>query len=264
MFGEYTRVDTALVETLCQLSETFVKHSAEILTTNTEMRALTFDEARMVAETFEVLSEVLRFVDLASVELKQPWFRPIAIVAVQTLFDSPVDAQTLPAIIALLRFTERLVTWIDPPPVIHAAADTERVCRETSECVRGWLQETYYNPSRREGSATLIVTGGNLIDTLIVALANIWAVKSSEFPQILPSVATSLRISLNSSLGPQVAGRLQSHATSDWVSLIPGDRLRTLFGQMDSSKKDSRSFGRLIQDMAKEFHSARKQALFNQ
>lgn len=264
MFGEYTRVDTALVETLCQLSETFVKHSAEILTTNTEMRALTFDEARMVAETFEVLSEVLRFVDLASVELKQPWFRPIAIVAVQTLFDAPVDSQTLPAIIALLRFTERLVTWIDPPPVIHAAADTERVCRETSACVRGWLQEAYYNPSRREGSTALIVAGGNLIDTLIVALANIWAVKSSEFAQILPSVSTSLRISLNSSLGPQVAARLQQHASSDWVSLIPGDRLRVLFNQMDGSKKDSRGFGRIIQDMAKEFHSARKQALFNQ
>ena len=264
MFGEYTRVDTALVETLCQLSETFVKHSAEILTTNTEMRALTFDEARMVAETFEVLSEVLRFVDLASIELKQPWFRPIAIVAVQCLFDSPVDSQTLPAITALLRFTERLVTWIDPPPVIHAAADTERVCFETAACVRGWLQESYYNPSRRAGSSSLIVTGGNLVDTLIAALANIWAVKSSEFPQILPSVSTSLRISLNSSLGPQVAARLQKHAETDWVQLIPGDRLRTLFTQMDSSKRDSRGFGRIVADMAKEFHSARKQALFNQ
>jgi hypothetical protein len=262
MFGEYTRVDTALVETLCQLSETFVKHSAEILTTNTEMRELTFDEARMVAETFEVLSEVLRFVDLASVELKQPWFRPIAIVAVQCLFDSPVDSQTLPAITALLRFTERLVTWIDPPPVIHAAADTERVCFETSACVRGWLQESYYNPSKRGQS--LIVTGGNLIDTLIVALANMWAVKSSEFPQILPSTSTSLRISLNSSLGGQVAGRLQKHAETDWMTLIPGERLRQLFAQMDQFKRDSRGFGRIIADMAKEFHSARKQALFNQ
>ena len=262
MFGEYTRVDTALVETLCQLSETFVKHAAEILTTNTEMRELTFDEARMVAETFEVLSEVLRFVDLASIELKQPWFRPIAIVAVQCLFDSPVDSQTLPAIVALLRFTERLVTWIDPPPVIHAAADTERVCFETAACVRGWLQESYYNPSRR--GTSLVVTGGNLIDTLIVALANIWAVKSSEFQQILPSVSTSLRISLNSSLGPQVAGRLQKHAETDWMPLVAGERLRTLFSQMDSHKRDSRGFGRVVADMAKEFHSARKQALFNQ
>jgi hypothetical protein len=265
MFGEYTRVDTALVETLCQLSETFVKHSAEILTTNTEMRALTFDEARMVAETFEVLSEVLRFVDLASVELKQVWFRPIAIVAVQTLFDAPVDSQTLPAVVALLRFTERLVTWIDPPPVIHAAADTERVCFETSACVRGWLQEAYYNPSRRsDGSSALIVTNGNLIDTLVVALGNIWAVKSSEFAQILPSVSTSLRMSLNSSLGPSVANRLQAHASVEWVNLIPADRLRQLFSQMESLKKDSRGFGRVVQDMAKEFHSARKQALFNQ
>lgn len=262
MFGEYTRVDTALVETLCQLSETFVKHSAEILTSNTEMRELTFDEARTVAETFEVLSEVLRFVDLASIELKQPWFRPIAIVAVQCLFDSPVDSQTLPAITALLRFTERLVTWIDPPPVIHAAADTERVCFETSACVRGWLQESYYNPSRR--GTSLIVVGGNLIDTLVVALANMWAIKSSEFPQILPSVSTSLRMSLNSSLGPQVAGRLQKHAETDWMPLIAGDRLRVLFAQMDQSKRDSRGFGRIIADMAKEFHSARKQALFNQ
>ena len=262
MFGEYTRVDTALVETLCQLSETFVKHSAEILTTNTEMKELTFDEARMVAETFEVLSEVLRFVDLASIELKQPWFRPIAIVSVQCLFDSPVDSQTLPAIVALLRFTERLVTWIDPPPVIHAAADTERVCFETSACVRGWLQESYYNPSRR--GTSLVVTGGNLIDTLVVALANMWAVKSSEFPQILPSVSTSLRISLNSSMGGQVAGRLQKHAETDWVQLIPGDRLRTLFAQLEQLKRDSRSFGRVVADMSKEFHTARKQALFNQ
>ena len=260
LFGEYTRVDIALVETLCQLSETFVKHSAEILTTNTEMRALTFDEARMVAETFEVLSEVLRFVDLASIELKQVWFRPIAIVAVQTLFDSPVDAQTLPAITALLRFTERLVTWIDPPPVIHAAADTERVCFETSACVRGWLQEAYYNPSRKAGST--ILAGGNLVDTLIVALANIWAVKSGEFPQILPSVSTSLRISLNSSLGPQVANRLQQHAESDWVQIVPGERLRMLFAQMDSAKRDSRTFGRIVADMAKEFHAGHKQALF--
>lgn len=262
MFGEYTRVDTALVETLCQLSETFVKHSAEILTTNTEMRALTFDEARMVGETFEVLSEVLRFVDLASIELKQVWFRPIAIVAVQTLYDSPVDAQTLPAITALLRFTERLVTWIDPPPVIHAAADTERVCFETAACVRGWLQEAYYNPST--SGAHSVMQGGNLIDTLILALGNIWAVKSSEFTQILPSVSTSLRISLNSSLGPQVANRLQQHAQTDWVQIATPDRLRTLFSQMDASKRDSRTFGRIVADMAKEFHAGRKHALFNQ
>ena len=262
MFGEYTRVDHALVETLCQLSETFVKHSAEILSSNTEMKELTFDEARMVAETFEVLSEVLRFVDLASVELKQPWFRPIAIVAVQSLFDAPVDSQTLPAIIALLRFTERLTTWIDPPPVIHAAADTEAVCFETSACVRGWLQEKYYNPSRKGSS--LIVADGNLIDTLVVALANMWAVKSSEFPQVLPSTATSLRISLNSSMGAAVAGRLQKHAETEWMTLISADRLRVLFTQIDQSKRDSRGFGRIIADMAKEFHSARKQALFNQ
>ena len=103
-----------------------------------------------------------------------------------------------------------------------------------------------------------------MIDTLIVALANIWAVKSSEFQQILPSVSTSLRISLNSSLGPQVAGRLQKHAETDWMPLVAGERLRTLFSQMDSHKRDSRGFGRVVADMAKEFHSARKQALFNQ
>ena len=265
MFGEYTRVDHALVETLCQLSETFVKHSAEILTSNTEMKELTFDEARMVAETFEVLSEVLRFVDLASVELKQVWFRPIAIVAVQCLFDAPVDSRTLPAMVALLRFTERLTTWIDPPPVIHAAADTELVCFETAACVRGWLQEKYYNPSRR-ASALQTVGDNNLIDTLIVALANMWAVKSSEFPQVLPSTSTSLRISLNSSLGAQVAGRLQKHAETEWLApqLIPGDRLRSLFAQMDQCKRDSRGFGRIISDMAKEFHAASKRALFNQ
>ena len=61
MFGELTRAHTALVAVLIDLSKAFVEHSQLLLRRNLALNALTFDESRMIAETFEVLSEVRFF-----------------------------------------------------------------------------------------------------------------------------------------------------------------------------------------------------------
>ena len=197
-------------------------------------------------ETFEVLCEVLRFVDLASVELKQPWFLPIAAIAVQVITNAPVNAQTLPVMLAALKFAERLVTWIDPPPVIHAAEDTELVCLETSSIVKDFMTS---------GS------GSALVEKLTLAECLVWSDKSDEFPQVLGSVGTCLPIIINSRLGSVVASPLQSQASSPhWSSLASPDRYRALFQQLEANKKDNRSFTRTISEMAREFYNARKAA----
>ncbi|KAF4713629.1 hypothetical protein FOZ63_011029, partial [Perkinsus olseni] len=69
LFGELTRVHTELVNTLCDLSATFVAHSSSLQQSNMSLTALTTDESKMVAETYLVLGEVLRFVDLVSARL---------------------------------------------------------------------------------------------------------------------------------------------------------------------------------------------------
>jgi hypothetical protein len=253
-FGELTRVHVALVQTLSQLSETFVKHATSLMTRNTSMRALTFDEAKMVADTFAVLSEVLRYVDLVSnVVRTQQWLRPTVAVAIACVSDAEIDAQTLPGIAGLLHFCERLMTWIDPPLIMHAADDTEQVAKETAAIVKSLLTEPTGGPG-----------GEVVLDKLVVALCNIWTVKAAEYPQVLPSVATSLRLGLVSSLSPVVVARLKSVAEKHWVHLLPSQKLAEVFTQFEATCRNSRAFGKIVQDLAKDFAVERKRLMHKQ
>ena len=253
-FGELTRVHVALVQTLSELSETFVKHATNLMTRNTSMRALTFDEAKMVADTFAVLSEVLRYVDLVSnVVRHQHWLRPTVAVAVACVSDAEIDAQTLPGIAGLLHFCERLMTWIDPPLIMHAAEDTEQVAKETASIVKSLLVEPTGGPA-----------GELVVDKLVTALCHIWAVKAAEYPQVLPSVATSLRLGLVSSLSPIIGARLRSIAEREWTQLLPSQKLTEVFSQFEATCRNSRAFGKVVQDLAKDFSVERKRQLHKQ
>ena len=259
-FGELTRVHVQLVRVLSELCETFVKHATMLLTRNTGLRALTFDEAKMVAETFAVLSEVLRYVDLVSTVVKNSqWLKPTVGVAIACLTDAEIDAQTLPAVAALLHFSERLMTWIDPPLIMHAAEDTEMVSKETAGIVKSLLTSSWD-----------VMVGSNsgdsqtVIDKLVSALAQIWAVKAAEYPQVLPSVATSLRLGLVSSLAPTVGGRLRAIAERDWLPLLGEQKVRDLFHLLEQNARNGRAFGKIVGDISKDFAVQRKKKMHAQ
>ena len=265
-FGELTRVHVQLVRVLCELSETFVKHATGLLTRNTGLLALTFDEAKMVAETFAVLSEVLRYVDLVSTVAKHGnWLRSVFHVAIVCLSDAEIDAQTLPAVAGLLHFSERVMTWIDPPLIMHAAEDTELVAKETALIVKGMLVEPVTVDSRLAQAASSVPPGANgqvlVVDQLITALAGIWSLKGIDYPQILPSVATSIRLGLVSSLASVVGGRLRSIADKEWSGLLPNQRLQDVFYQLEMNARNGRAFGKIVQDTAKDFAVERRKRM---
>jgi hypothetical protein len=252
-FGELTRVHVELVRLLSELAGAFTRHATLLLSRNTALSSLTFDEARMVQETFAVLSEVLRYVDLVAFVTGQcDYFPGVLLVAARCLRDCVVDAQTLAGVAGLLHFCERVMTWIDPPRIMHAQEDTERVSKQVSAYTRNLLLA---NGNRDEREALLLFE-------LVDALCAVWTEKSAEFPQILGSVGVSLRLALSSSLGPSVSARLRA-AAELWTALLgSSDKARELLSAMEANCKNSRVFGKIVGEAARDFNEGRRRRKF--